>query len=179
MGWKAVKDHYAIPGAASVRPLGDKIIISIDCQAHPQDALIIDCGGKIAHNGLRLQRQPPAFEAAVAALLADPSRLGELVAAQDQFKADLPVFTYAGATIVEKRCEIYGWPNMTHDGEVMYENTHHHDRNVVIRWATKNAAAGAELTRRHIQRLTQELEKANADLRQFDADQQALRSLAP
>lgn len=47
-----------------------------------------------------------------------------LMAAEDKFEANLPVFTFDDETgeVVEKLCEVYGWPNVTHCGLMMYEN---------------------------------------------------------
>ncbi|MBP7824848.1 MAG: hypothetical protein KA011_06535, partial [Pseudomonas sp.] len=46
----------------------------------------------------------------------------------------------------EKRCEALGWPNTTHDGQLMYENMFSADRDVVIGWAKRSA----ELETKHL-----------------------------
>ena len=54
-------------------------------------------------------------------------------------KKSLPVYTYEGGEIIEHKCEAYGWPNLTDDGQVMYNNKFSSDRNEVVRWAKENA----------------------------------------
>jgi hypothetical protein len=35
-----------------------------------------------------------------------------------------PVYSHENGEIIEKFTDIFGWPNSTHDGELMYENIH-------------------------------------------------------
>ena len=75
---------------------------------------------------------------------ADPLKLAELVAAEDVFERSIPVFTYEGGAIVEKQCEELGWPNVTHDGSMQFENTFSPDAGLVRTWAigsTENRVA--------------------------------------
>ncbi len=55
---------------------------------------------------------------------AQSGKLRELIDAPDTFAADLPVFTIRNWAVVAELCEAYGWPNTTHTGKVMYENTY-------------------------------------------------------
>lgn len=70
---------------------------------------------------------------------ASPAEILAHIQADDTFSASIPVFTYDGADIIEKRCEVLGWPNVTHDGALMYENSYSQDRSNVICWAKRNA----------------------------------------
>ena len=58
------------------------------------------------------------------AIADDPRAFEEAFQEQDEFNETFPVFTYEDGNIKEKTCEIQGWPNLTTDGELMYENTH-------------------------------------------------------
>ena len=49
--------------------------------------------------------------------------LKRLVNCKDEFENNLPVFTSKRGRVIKKYCETYGWPNVTNDGELMYENT--------------------------------------------------------
>lgn len=40
----------------------------------------------------------------------------------DTFTASIPVYSYEDGTIIEKLCEKPGSPNLTHDGDLMYDN---------------------------------------------------------
>lgn len=58
-----------------------------------------------------------------------------MFASPDTFSASLPVYVFQDGQIVEKRCEAYGWPNCTHDGQCMYSNEFSEDREKVVEWA--------------------------------------------
>lgn len=49
------------------------------------------------------------------------SLIVKLLAEEDQ--VDLPVFTYNNGLVLKKYCEQYGYPNVTKDGQLMYNNT--------------------------------------------------------
>lgn len=70
---------------------------------------------------------------------AGPETLRQLVQSPDSFAAAVTVYTYCGGDIIEKQCETSGWPNVTHDGEMMYENTFSTDKDQVVVWAKENA----------------------------------------
>jgi hypothetical protein len=87
------------------------------------------------------------------------------------------VWTYQDGRIVEKQCEEYGWPNLTHDGQIMYENTYSPDRSKVIEWARKNAAAGREWAVEHLEETRQKLKKAEEMLAESDAEIASLAAM--
>lgn len=47
-----------------------------------------------------------------------------LIQVGDHFDKSIVVYTYRDGEIVERLCEELGFPNVTHDGELMYNNTH-------------------------------------------------------
>ncbi|MBN8422896.1 MAG: hypothetical protein J0L73_28565 [Verrucomicrobia bacterium] len=55
---------------------------------------------------------------------ADPDTVARLLAEPDEFSASLPVYTFKDGQVVEELCEKRGWPNLTHAGELMYDNSH-------------------------------------------------------
>lgn len=58
------------------------------------------------------------------AINADPTAAAALLAKPDTFAASIPVYTWdASYAIVSHQCEELGWPNVTHDGALMYRNT--------------------------------------------------------
>lgn len=134
MGWKNVKDHYQINHLVQVCSEGI-------CIGSPyiHNLLVISLDGKLikednwASNKDLLRYQ--------AEMLADPEKLRELVLSKDEFQTFIRVFTYDGGEIIEKYCEEPGWPNVTHDGDMMYENTFSEKKSVVIKWAKSNCLA--------------------------------------
>lgn len=71
-------------------------------------------------------------------------------------------------------CEEAGWPNVTHDGQMMYENTFSTDRAEVVRWAYNNAVAGVEWRTRSVNEAREKLAMAEADLERLRADVEKL-----
>ncbi|AOF97475.1 hypothetical protein [Sphingobium sp. RAC03] len=155
MGWKAVRDHYRIEHFVQVTSDGicigspyihDIIVISAD---RGEITKRYDPGRGWSRDGL-LDRYQSEMDA-------DPFKLAELVAQADGFERSIPVFTYEGGDIIEKRCEELGYPNVTHDGCMQYENTFSPDAGLVRIWAIDSAKAGIEW-------MADAVEKAERDL---------------
>lgn len=153
MGWKAVRDHYRIEHDVQVTSAGicigspyihDIIVISVD------RGEIVRRWGE-PHSG-KLGRYLEEMDA-------DPVKLAELVAAKDVFERSIPVYTYEGGDIVEKQCEVLGYPNVTHDGCMQYENTFSPDPDLVLTWAIANAQAAIKWVREALE----EAEKRRAE----------------
>ena len=150
MGWKNVKEHYRIGHNVQVTPAG--ICIG---SGYVHDLIVVALDGTLAkryesrsnEDLWRYQREMDA----------DPSTLLKLINEPDIFRASIAVYTYDGGAVVEKKCEALGWPNTTHDGLMMYENMFSADRNLVAKWAARNALAGIRLRQMQIERMEQEL----------------------
>lgn len=172
MGWKNVKEHYQIGHMVSVSEEG--ICIG---SAYIHDLIVIGLDGEIKkcyegsfHANKDLARYQEEMEA-------NTTLLTKLVKDDDIFSISLPVYTYDGSDIIEKKCEKYEWPNVTHDGALMYENTFSEDKNKVIRWALNSAASGTEWMHKRIIELNQDLDKAKSSLSVFEHDVKVLTQL--
>lgn len=134
MGWKRVKEQYQISHIVHVTNEGICIGSSFIT-----NAIIISMNGKIikrycdGHNEelMRYQREMDA----------DPDLLEFMVKVPDRFEKHIPVFTHIKGQIVEKQCESVGWPNTTHDGELMYQNCFSPDLHTMVRLAEQHIAA--------------------------------------
>lgn len=171
MGWKNVKDHYRI--GHIVRMCGADIHIG---SPYILDILVINPQGELLkrYDGwdedlARYQRE----------MEADPQQLRQLIQAPDTFGESNPVYTYAGAQIIEKHCETPGWPNVTNDGELMYSNLFSTDKHTVIAWAKQNASAGAAHFRRDIEEVEKQLQTLKARLAECESDSAALDAHYP
>lgn len=131
MGWKNVKEHYEIKHYVQTTNKG--ICIG---SGYIHDIIVIGYDGKIKkrydESNADLRRYQNEMDA-------DPEKLIELVNTQDTFSNSVTVYTYSDGQILEKQCETLGWPNVTHDGMIMYENTFSENREKVVEWATRNA----------------------------------------
>lgn len=172
MGWKNVKDHYRIEHLVHVTEQGI-------CIGSPyiHDILVISCDGQLVkryedRGNAELQRYQREMDA-------DPLTLQRLVATPDAFAAAVPVYTYEGADILEKVCEQPGWPNVTHDGALMYENTFSTDKAQVIAWAKRNAASGVRMYEQHIAEEEAKLQKLRGQLAHYRAHEAQLAAQYP
>ena len=82
--------------------------------------------------------------------MADPIAVKAAIATPDVFDRSITVYTFDGGEIIEKQCETLGWPNVTHDGYLMFANTFSDDREKVKRWALEEAQCGIRIGHRLI-----------------------------
>jgi hypothetical protein len=144
MGWKAIKEYYDIKHAVVYYP-GQGICIGSN---YVYDLITIDVlTGKLTPSKIfnpRDNHSNDDLNRYWAAMTADPDKLLELLKQEDVFERSILVYTYHGGEILEKYCEELGWPNNTHDGLPMYDNTYSTDKDKVILWAKKDAAYGVK-----------------------------------
>lgn len=173
MGWKNVKEHYRIEHLVQVRDG----VIWIGSSYIPDNITI-------GQDGLFRKRYQPGFccnedlERYQREMDADLDWLAQLVQTPDTFEKSVTVWTYNDGDIIEKKCEEPGWPNVTHDGQMMYENTFSTDRNSVVQWAISNAQAWVKLAVQCVSRVESELVEAKNDLRNAMAAVQKLMTEA-
>lgn len=164
MNWKSVKLGYDIGHIVHVREgcicIGSPYISEI-IRITPDGVPQWVSGN--ARNNDDLARYMREMEA-------DPARLRVLMATPDSFSASLPVYTYRGGEILEKQCEAYGYPNITHDGCLMYVNMFFSRKADAIRKAKANAQAGCDLVTRRIAECERDLAKWLKELAQEEAD---------
>ncbi len=148
MGWKLLKDRFAINHIVQVRD--GRVLIG-----SPYVGNLAEINPKTG----TLYRNPtfPRFldETYPALASAEPAEIIAILAAQDSFSASLPVWTYDGAKIIEQQCEERGYPNVTHDGTLQYNNAHFDTQDKAlarakqvakadIEWLTKSVAEAEE-----------------------------------
>ena len=120
MAHKAIKTKYDIKHIVTQKE--DNIFIG---SPYISDIIVINSEGKIIkrHTGnsndelTRYQHEMDIDE--------QSGELKRLFHLTDTFECDLPVFTYRHGRIIRQYCEQYGYPNVTHCGQLMYENTHY------------------------------------------------------
>lgn len=167
MGWKNVKDGYQIEHQVCVTEKG--ICIG---SGYIHDLIVIGLDGVVkklqdgsSNDDLRRYQQE---------MDADPEKLKRLVQTPDSFEAAITVYTYDGGDIIEKQCETLGWPNVTHDGDMMYENTYSPDRDVVVQWAKRNTDLGIKFAQERIEEAKASLIELEASLVKVKEDRAKL-----
>lgn len=155
MGWKNVKTHYRIGHIVSASPngicIGSHYVPNI-IEVARDGRILKRCSNRVSEDLSRYQAEMDADAALLARLISEP----------DTFEASLPVYTFEDGRVVEKRCEAYGWPNVTHDGLLMYENTFSHDRAQVIEWARADVACALRVASRDVADAERQLAEARS-----------------
>lgn len=111
MGWKNVKEHYRI-WFHLVHVTSEGICIGSE---YAPNGMVISPTGEL----LKVDERDRHMRRYRSEMEADPAKLRELIEAPDQFRSSIPIFTFDGATILEKQCEDLGRANVTHDGLLM------------------------------------------------------------
>lgn len=189
MGWKNVKQHYGIGHIVANFPEKGLCIGSAYCH---DLILIVDAERRLEFHDT-IDRRPTSigcgltvwrpvylgrgepFDGWVQRWSDNPAELRRQIDMPDTFERSVVVYTYDyDGNIIEKACEEPGWPNCTHDGLLMYENTFSTDRAEVVRWAKQNFLAAASNNRQVIR----EKEKDLARIRGYlDGHKRALLKL--
>lgn len=167
MGWKKFKERFGIEHLVHVNQ--DRVFIGT---AYVKDIASIDAKTGIVF----INETFPRFlrEHYPKVLEAKQTEILSLLKADDTFSASIPVFTYERSKIIEKACEEPGWPNVTHDGLLMYNNMFSTDRAVAIQLARNNAEARVQALLESIERTEQDLSNKRAILAECKADLEAL-----
>lgn len=173
MGWKNVKEHYSIGHSVQVTPDGlcigspyvhDIIVINV------ADGQIIKKYRDGSSCNADLHRYQTEFDR-------DPEKLRSLIESPDNFGPTQTVYTWEGGKILEKQCEELGWPNVTTDGQMMYENTFSTDRAQVVKWAIKDAQAAVKAYKRQAQERSDALNEAKLRLHNAHRDLENLKKV--
>lgn len=171
MGVKKIKEHYRIEHIVQKR--ADNVLIG---SAYVSDLLTVSSEGRIVERS-SIGTRNDDLQRYVREIEADPAQFAALLAAEDVFEKSVKAYTWDGAEIVEVLCEEFGWPNVTHDGRLMYENTFFLSRKKAAAAAKRDAASGVLSWRRELARAEKRLAEARryleegvADLAKLDAD---------
>lgn len=167
MGWKSVKEHYRIGHLVHVRD-GNLMIGS----EYVSEIISISPDGRFLKRYDRSNGDLARYQREIEA---DVDAFVQLFAREDAFSRSLPVFTFHGGEIVEKACEERGWPNVTHDGSLMYGNEFFPTYGQALEAARSYATSVIESLRSAVAEaegraatLRGRLETAREDLRRLD-----------
>lgn len=184
MGWKNVKQHYGITHYVCVAEKGicigsgyvhDLICIADADKPREWHDTVDRIVTKLDSVNLAIWRQRyvgrgEPFDGFVKSMADDPAALRRLIDTPDTFERSIPVYTYDyDGNIIEKQCEEPGWPNVTHDGDMMYENKFSTDRAEVVEWAKVNVEAARKNAVERVKRCEVELAESRKRLEQCNA----------
>lgn len=170
MGWKAFKEHFNIEHIVQI----DNDFVKIGSDYVSDLVKISLTTGKVIRNEVFpsfLEEHYPDL------VTADPKEIRDLLNVKDQFNVSIPVYTSKGSEIIEKFCEVPGYPNITHDGCLMYDNYFYQDKNKAIEKAKSNALSDISYLEESIEQYNQQISekkerllKKQEDLKKLERD---------
>jgi len=152
MGHKLVKEHFKIGHnvhmEGGILHIGSNFISNI-LSFSPQGELVANPHGK--HHG-ELKRYCDDITSNKQVFI-------ELLKKADPNTYNIPVFWLSREdnSIMEGKCEVFGYPNTTHCGAIMYENTHYLTKKEATQNGIKEVQAGINIDCHNIARAEKEL----------------------
>jgi len=143
MGWKNVKEHYQIDHIVHIRE--GKLLIG---SPYISDIMIINYEG--AFEKRYSSKSNDKLAIIQKEISDDIETFVRLVNSPDKFEEVMDVYTYDDDSIIKKQCEKPGWPNLTTDGELMYENTFWKTEEEAKTFALKSAEIRLKNTREYL-----------------------------
>lgn len=168
MGWKLLKQYFEIKHIVQV----DDGQIKIG-SGYVSDLALIDMKtGK-------LTRKPGwerSLEEYEALLNASPEEILALLNEPDQFERSLPVYIVSDAKVIEEQYEVFGYPNLTHSGRLMYENTTFLEREKADQYVLKSLGYRIKTWSERKEQLSNEIAAIEAEIALAKAAQAEIQS---
>lgn len=166
MGWKTFKEAFGIKHIVQVTADGIQIgspYVSDIVTINPET-------GKI-----KVDETFPGFlkEYYPNLVAATPEAILAAIKATDAFSAAIVVYTERDGKIVECLCETPGYPNVTHDGQLMH-NGYSPDKDYIVQRTKAGIASSIKWIGSSIERAEQELDTLRQRLSKEEADLAAL-----
>lgn len=131
MGWKIFKENFNIKHIVQITDKG----LCIGSEYVHDLVVINQTTGELEENktfsGFLRERYPNILNSS-------QDEIVKILNLKDSFSQSLKVYTSKNGEILEKECETYGYPNVTHDGLLMYENRFFQDKSKAIRSAVES-----------------------------------------
>ena len=170
MGWKRVKESYGIDHIVKMEA-GDLKIGS----AYVGDLITVKPDGKVSVSSI-VKDDHGELSRIRNELETDTAKLLHLLQAPDSFEGSLPVWTYEDGRILELECEEYGWPNVTHDGRLMYENLFFDRRDQAVKAAIRSGQYSVEGWAENVEMAEKDLAEKREHLARARRNLEAYRS---
>jgi hypothetical protein len=83
---------------------------------------------------------------------------------EDEIENPLPVFSFSNGTLIKTTTDEYGWPNITSDGTLMYDNTFFKTEIDAIEYGIKETKISIRFSKEKYERLKSEIESVEKDI---------------
>lgn len=91
--------------------------------------------------------------------LIENGQLNDIMDGKDELENPLPVFSVKNGEVIKSLTDAYGYPNITDDGILMYENTHFPTEKQALENAIEEYKAGVRLSQRRIHDIEKDLDE--------------------
>ena len=92
----------------------------------------------------------------------------DIILKEDTFEKSIDVFTYKyGVGVVKKQAEKFGYPNRTHDGEIMYENNFFKTYEEALDYGINEISISVKWEKQEIQEKEKSLLKSKKNLEKY------------
>ncbi|MHB0928659.1 MAG: hypothetical protein ACYC3W_07030 [Candidatus Nanopelagicales bacterium] len=157
MGWKNIKEAYDVVHQICVTREG----ICIGSGNIP-NLIVISREGCVKkryedHSNSDLTRYQRLMDES-------PSQLKQLTLSPDIFNHHIRVYTYEKGELLELWCEKPGYPNVTHDGRMMYDNTFFLRKAEAIQYGIVSEKIAIRHRQEKLERTQAELQVIQAEL---------------
>lgn len=157
MGWKSVKEHYRIDH--TVQMAGGKLCIG---SSYVHNLISVTPSGEVSTE--LFPTQNPELNRYYKEITSNKEKFVELLHIVDKFDVSLPIYTYSNGQVIKKFCEEYGWPNVTHDGEMIYENTFFKKKAQAAAYGKKDEESNLRFLSEHLVKQKNDLDKLMNDI---------------
>lgn len=147
MGLKSLKEHFRI-GHIIARYADKGVCIGSN---HIYDLIRVAETGEVKWKNASIASSNADLCRYMQEMSASSETVARLLAEPDTFSAALPVYTFKDGQVIEEFCENPGWPNLTHAGELMYNNTHFATRALAATNAKNNLSCDIRSVSEQIQ----------------------------
>ena len=100
--------------------------------------------------------------------LVKSGELKSIIDGNDSTEGMFPVYCCDDGEIIKKFADVFGWPNSTHDGTLMYNNTFFKTEREAIEYGIKDLTAAAEMYTGRIADLEKEIQEKKTTLRRLN-----------
>lgn len=159
MGFKRFVEYFKIDLKKHIVQVCEQKIMVGSC--YISDLLVVDMrtGALTVKDGW--ERQTDCYRDLIEA---PASRILSVVEEPDQFCNSIPVFISNNGMVEEDFCEVFGYPNVTHTGRLMYENTSFLTKEKALAHAIESMTFRMEHQNRRREELLRNIDEIDRDL---------------
>lgn len=167
MGWKAFKQHFKLDNLIVQLSNGGEFLY-LGTEYLPKTFFLnLESGEYKFHPDSLNLTELDEFASKLYELGTEKflSKTKELLELKDDFTNSITVYTCSGSEVIEKQCEKLGYPNVTHDGELMHNNFFT-SKNEAINWGLQVAFDDEFRCQKEVERARRDLKLAEDNLKE-------------